>query len=387
MKSFNNLLIIFFLICPYITFNKHIKNKKLNVLFCVKKFPTKGSWFILNQMTEFIEDGHSITILTRDPGDISAIESHPDIANYNLHYKTFHNYLPKNRRSFDIILCQFSSLAPYAINFIDEYNVKGKLFIFIRGAFCHRHDKHKKLREKIFKQGDLFLGVCEFSKQQAIQLGCDPEKVSIIRSTVDCDKFTYRKRSLPVNIIKIVTVCRLTEQKGVEYAIKAVEKLLKKYPNCSYQIIGTGKLLKKLSNLIKDLHLEKQIFLEGWKDPNEIQKILDKAHIFLHPSVTQKNGGSEGIPTAIMEAMAMGLPVISTYHAGIPELINNKKSGLLAQEKNVSELTQKIIYLIEHPKIWDKIEKAGRRAVEKNHDKITENKRFIKLCKKYVFSK
>ncbi len=388
MNNRKTLLAIFFL-SSFFPILSLAANRKLNVLFCVKSFPAYTNWFILNQMTEFIEAGHNITILARDPRFTTANDHHPDIVRYNLLEKTFVGHLPDDLRSFDIILCQFSSLAPYAIDFIEKYDIKGKLFVFVRGAFCYRHAsaRHKELRKRIFKKTFIFFTVCKFSKDQLARLGCNANKIEVIHSTIDCNEFSYKPRSAPKDKINIITTCRLVEQKGLEYAIKAIRKVLKKHPNCEYKIIGDGNLREKLTQLIYSLHLEKKVFLLGWKTPGELREILDEAHIFLHPSITRKNGGCEGIPNSVMEALAKGIPAICTYHAGIPELIKDGITGFLVPEKDVRALAKKIEFLIEHPEIWNTIGWAGRKAVEKNFDKQTENKRFMNLCKKYVFSK
>ena len=388
MNNRRSLLAIFFL-AFFFPILSLAANRKLNVLFCVKSFPAYTNWFILNQMTEFVEAGHNITILSRDPKFTTANDHHPDIVRYNLLEKTFVDHLPDDLRSFDIILCQFSSLAPYAIDFIEKYNIAGKLFVFVRGAFCYRHAsvRHKKLRKKIFKKAFKLFPVCKFSEDQLIQLGCDPNKIKIIHSTIDCNKFPYKQRPLPQGKIKIVTTSRLTEQKGLEYAIKAMKAVLAKHPNCEYKIIGDGELREKLTQLIYSLHLEKNVFLVGWKTPDALRKILYKSHFFLHPSVTRISGGHEATPTSIMEALATGLPAICTYHAGIPELIEEGITGFLVPEKDENALAKKIEFLIEHPEIWNRIGLAGRKAVEKNYDKKTENKKFINFCRKYIFSK
>jgi colanic acid/amylovoran biosynthesis glycosyltransferase len=360
--------------------------QKLRVLFCVKSFPSYTSWFILNQITEFIRQGHDVTILARDHQLTTVNNTHPEIIHLRLLEKTYINTLPEHKHSFDIILCQFSSLAPYVIDFTEKYHITGKLFVFVRGAFCYRKKQHEKIRKKIFEKTDMFLSVCEFSKNQLVALGCDPKKIKIVHSTIDTHTFSYTPRQTPKDTIHIITTSRLSEQKGLEYAIKAVKDVLKQHPNCDYTIIGDGKIRKKIEQLIINFDLEKKIFLLGWKKPDEIIAILDNSHIFLHPSITTSNGGSEGIPTSIMEAMALGIPVVATAHAGIPELIENDITGFLVPEKNSKELAEKVVFLIKNQKLWNKIGIAGRKAVEKEFDKTTENQKFINFCKKYVFS-
>jgi colanic acid/amylovoran biosynthesis glycosyltransferase len=109
---------------------------------------------------------------------------------------------------------------------------------------------------------------------------------------------------------------------------------------------------------------------------------MSESDIFLAPSVTSLNGDQEGIPVVLMEALASGMPVISTYHSGIPELIEDGKSGFLTPERDVDALTEKICYLIEHNEKWQDIGNCGRKQVEEKYDinilnerlKLTYNK-------------
>ena len=138
-------------------------------------------------------------------------------------------------------------------------------------------------------------------------------------------------------MIRFVSVCRLIEKKGMRYAIKAIAKVIKKYKNIHFTIIGDGPLKKELKKLIKKRKIRNHVTLFGWATHDQIVNILDQSHIFLLPSITAENGDEEGIANALKEAMAMGLVSIGTWHAGNPELIDDSISGFLVPQKN-SEL-------------------------------------------------
>ena len=110
----------------------------------------------------------------------------------------------------------------------------------------------------------------------------------------------------------------------------------------------------------------------------ELPKILGKAHIFILASVTASSSNEEGIPNALKEAMATGLPVVSTYHAGIPELVEDGVTGFLVPERNVDLLADKLEYLITHPERWLKMGREGRKKMRYEFD----NKRVIKQIEK-----
>jgi len=106
----------------------------------------------------------------------------------------------------------------------------------------------------------------------------------------------------------------------------------------------------------------------GWKDQQEIIEILKKSHIFIAPSVTAKSGDQDAPVNVLKEAMAIGLPVISTYHGGIPELIQDNISGFLVPERDADAIAEKISYLLDNSQIWVPITQAARLQVEENYD-------------------
>src|SRR5947207_9423169 len=129
-------------------------------------------------------------------------------------------------------------------------------------------------------------------------------------------------------------------------------KLIRIYPNVRYTIVGDGPERNNLEQLILSLKLHNNIILSGWKTQDEVACLLDQSHIFLLPSIKAADGNEEGIPNALKEAMAMGLPVIATHHAGNAELIKDGVSGYLVPQKNTTELFNKMLYLAQHPRDW-----------------------------------
>jgi colanic acid/amylovoran biosynthesis glycosyltransferase len=370
-KEYISILLFFFLL-----FLESFSDS-LNVLFCVRRFPTNTAWFIVNQMIAFIKEGHNITIYTEHFDQDSINMNHPDIVEYNLVNKT--HTLLNMQKEFDIILCQSAFLAPKIIALRDQGKLSGKLIIFVREAF---KEPLLAQKQKIFSRVDLIMPVCEYFKNRLVDLGCNPDKIVVLHSAIDTKKFSFKKRTKEKNnpIIKLVTVSRLNEKKGIHFVLYAIKSILKKHPNIQYTVLGDGNYKAKLEQLIKKLNLNKVVCLLGWKCPEEVKKNLDDAHIFVLASATSSKGHEEGIPNALMEACACGLPVISTKHAGIPELVLNGKSGFLVPEHNIEILAKKLDYLMRHSKLWPKMGIAGRKMVEQYFDRTIENKKLIDIC-------
>jgi colanic acid/amylovoran biosynthesis glycosyltransferase len=181
-----------------------------------------------------------------------------------------------------------------------------------------------------------------------------------------------------------VTIARLVEKKGVEYGIRAVAKLVRAKLSIEYHVIGDGPLREDLRQLIQELDANDTVKLLGWKQQQEVVEILNNAHIMLAPSVTSQDGDQEGIPVSLMEAMARGLPIVSTQHSGIPELIENGVSGFLVPEQDVDALAEKLGYLIEHPEVWPEMGRAGRVYVEKHYDINKLNNQLVEIYQKLL---
>jgi colanic acid/amylovoran biosynthesis glycosyltransferase len=108
-------------------------------------------------------------------------------------------------------------------------------------------------------------------------------------------------------------------------------------------------------------------FINGLVD-DEMRAVYDRAQIFILPCVQAQDHDQEGIPNVLKEAMATGLPVISTRHSGIPELIHDGIFGFLVPERDVDALAEKCEYLISHPRRCVEMGRAGRKFVEENFE-------------------
>ena len=106
---------------------------------------------------------------------------------------------------------------------------------------------------------------------------------------------------------------------------------------------------------------------------------MNESHIFILSSITAKDGDQEGQGLVLQEAQAMGLPILSTYHNGIPEGVVDKKSGFLVPERDVDALADRLNYLIEHPNTWQDMGKTGREFVEKKYDIKKLNQKLVEI--------
>ena len=146
-----------------------------------------------------------------------------------------------------------------------------------------------------------------------------------------------------------------------------------------YHVIGDGPLHDELRGLIERLGITAHVQLHGAKSNDDVLLLLDSADVLLAPSVTATNGEAEGIPNAVKEAMATGLPVIATRHSGIPELVEDGVSGYLVPERDAAALAERLTYLNEHSELWRDMGRRGREKIEREFDTRSLNDTLVKL--------
>jgi colanic acid/amylovoran biosynthesis glycosyltransferase len=234
--------------------------------------------------------------------------------------------------------------------------------------------------DELFREGDLFIPVSQSLKNRIVLKGCSRKKIIVLHSGINCEKLTFSERNQSSGEpTKVITLARLVEKKGICNGIKAIAQVVKTGRYVNYVVVGDGKLKCKLELLIKELNVESHVQLLGWRNYEEAISLLQNSHIMLAPSITAANGDQEGIPNAIKEAMAMGLPVISTIHGGIPELVEDGISGFLVKEGDIDALTYRLSYLIDHPETWATMGRAGHNFVKQNYDINKLNDRLVDL--------
>jgi colanic acid/amylovoran biosynthesis glycosyltransferase len=406
----------------------------MKVAFIVTEFPSLSQTFVLNQITGLIDRGHDVDIFANGIADDSKI--HEDVRKYNLLDRTcyYREIIPKNKlfrlikaanyvvrymlkrpavvlRSlniikygrkaasfnlffktipfmdkgpYDIIHCHFGPTGNLAVLLKEVGAIRGKVITAFHGYDLSSYigKNGNRVYEKLFEKGELFLPISRRWKKKLIKLGCPKGKVLVHRMGIDVGRLGFLQRKIWKNgKINILSVARLVEKKGVEYGIQAVAKVLKDYPDLQYSIAGDGSLKRDLVRLINKLDIDENVKLLGWKQQNEISELMSHADILLAPSVTGKGGDQEGIPVVLMEAMARGLPVISTYHSGIPELVQDGISGFLLRERDVDGLAEKLEHLITHPEMRDQMGAEGRKYVEENYNIDKLNNRLVEIYK------
>jgi colanic acid/amylovoran biosynthesis glycosyltransferase len=219
----------------------------------------------------------------------------------------------------------------------------------------------------LFEQGDQFFPVCDYLADRINSWGCPSEKIRVLYGGVDLSQFHYRP--LPQReTLNILSMGRLVEKKGHHVLMKAFQRIKNRFPHATLTIIGGGELEEYLKSLASQLNLGDSFRLLKHLPKDKVREHMANADLFCAASLTASNGDVEGIPNTLKEAMATGVPVLSTYHAGIPELITPGKEGLLAKENDVDELAEAIEFMFTHREQWETYTTAARQKVEQAFD-------------------
>jgi len=392
----------------------------MKVAFVLRKFPVLSETFILEQIVGLIEQGIEVDIFALFEGDCS--DTHPLMESYKLLERTrfpkvpcdsrllprFLNFFtqlkgPKSRsvgarlRSvnflkyryqalflnlfyfsgmfeertvYDIVHCHFGMYGLIGVDLRDLGLISGKVITSFHGIDIHVYPKQygRSVYKRLLLQGDHFTVNSDFTKDCLVKLGCPVEKISKLPVGLRTSQYAAAAPKSVDGTMKVLTVGRLVEKKGIEYGIRAIAQLYSRFPMLRYDIVGEGPLKDNLARLIESINATEYIRLLGPRNQDELRELYAESEIFLLPSVTASNGDMEGQGLVLQEAQASSIPVVSTLHNGIPEGILPDDSGFLVPERDITALATRIADLAVDPSLRKKMGLTGRKFVRDHFD-------------------
>jgi glycosyltransferase involved in cell wall biosynthesis len=391
-------------------------SKRLRVAYLVKTFPRLSETFILNEILGVEELGLELEIfsLRRLPPESEPV--HPDVAKV----KGPVRYIPSFVRPLwppGLALLLFSQLAllfaapvryfaAVRFHFGSGNNPRLKDFLQAgylaralgRGKFTHLHAhfanlpttvaeivKHltgirysftahakdvyltpaSELSRKI-KEAECVLTCTGVNQRYLAGLADQGTPVRLAYHGIDVNRFrVLRSGDPPQNgeVPLILSVARLCEKKGLEFLIEACRILVDRGVAFQCQIVGYGPLEDKLQKMIASLALPDRVFLVGKMTQDQLAQLYPRADLFVLPCLVLKNGDQDGIPNVLFEAMVCGVPIISTEIAGVRELIEHQKNGLLVEQRNSLALADAMELLLASPRLRNDLARQGRQTV------------------------
>jgi colanic acid/amylovoran biosynthesis glycosyltransferase len=232
-------------------------------------------------------------------------------------------------------------------------------------------EKGPDVYSSLFQTADLVTANSSYTRGRLLALGCPLAKVRVLHMGVDPSSYPFRERTSPQEgPVQVLSVGRLVEKKGFEYALRAMSlaRCGPAAPDVRYAIVGEGPLRQELRTLAESLGVADRVTFYGVGDEQFVRDRMSEAHIFMAPSVTAANGDVEGQGLVLQEAQACGLPVLATEHNGFPEGIVPGRSGFLVPERDPVALARRLLFMVEHAHLWPEWGRAGRLHVEENYD-------------------
>jgi colanic acid/amylovoran biosynthesis glycosyltransferase len=255
-------------------------------------------------------------------------------------------------------------------------------FLGIDASKYLRLPEWRKKYRRLFAEGDLFLALGPRMREALAGAGCPADKIKVHNLGIIVEEFPFRERRLEENEqVMILMGASFREKKGIPYALAAAAILKARAIAFQLVIAGDGPLRSQIEQQITTLGLWENVKLLGYVAPAAFRRLMEQAHLLILPSLTASDGDMEGTPFVLMEALAMGIPVVSTYHADIPEIVKDGVNGYLVPEKDAEALAERLIHLIEHPEAWGAMGRAGREHVMEHFN--AENQ-FAKLLQIYA---
>ena len=242
---------------------------------------------------------------------------------------------------------------------------------------AHSHDIYTQTKEKLANKIEKakFVITCTrynfdylTSISREIQ---DSLKIHCIYHGINSDEWKFSPqltKNDKDSSVNILTIARLVEKKGLFFLIEAIEILIKRNYSVNCTIIGSGSLFQRLNKLIVSKNITQYITILSGQTPKEIAQCFHKNDFFVLPSIIASNGDRDGLPNVLLEALASGIPVITTPVSAIPELIQDNVTGFFVPEKNSVAIADTICHLIEQQELCRTVAFNGMQKLKAEFD-------------------
>jgi colanic acid/amylovoran biosynthesis glycosyltransferase len=248
----------------------------------------------------------------------------------------------------------------------------------------HAHDifvEDQLLSEKL-SGAEFAVTISEFNRKRLQRrFGLEAvRRLHVVHCGVSPSELVYRRQNRETSYV--LSVARLESIKGLEYLVAACESLQRRGVLVRCDIVGEGRCRRQLEGEIARRGLKNMVRLVGAKPQQRVRELLYEASVFVLPSIVSESGDSDGIPVVLMEAMAAGVPVVSTTVSGIPELVKDGVSGLLVAPRDGKGLADAIQRLLTDAELRSRLAVAARKTVEEHFDVDAETETLLGLFRK-----
>jgi glycosyltransferase involved in cell wall biosynthesis len=290
-----------------------------------------------------------------------------------------------HHKNYDHILAywgNYSASCAYLFHRLKAQSVPFSMFLH---AGIDLYQDQVYLREKLLYADNIFV-VCDFNRQFIRNRYADiypsiSKKIYEYHLGLDFAEFPYQPNGRPPQ--KLLAVGAFEKYKGFDYLLKAAAELSRRGIEYDLDLVGDGVEANSLKNLARQLSITDKVRFLGWLKPAEVRKAMQQATIFVHPS----NGVGDAVPTVIKESIALGTPVVASHLAGIPELLNAGKCGILVPPSNPTALADAIQALLRNPDLRRMYADLAREHAEEKFDLWRNGKKLAEILNSTIRQK
>jgi colanic acid/amylovoran biosynthesis glycosyltransferase len=280
---------------------------------------------------------------------------------FNSEEEAFISSLKKNK--IQVVLAQYGVTAHRIVDICKHLKIPLVTHFHGYDASMHSFIESCGNYKKVFDYSAAVIAVSQTMKERLLQIGCPANKL-VYNPYGPNDSFLALKPEFLTE--SFIGVGRFVDKKAPYYIILSFQKVLSKYPDAKLILGGDGPLFEVCHNLVKYLKIEQSVILPGPVSREKFIDYLASARAFVQHSVTAISGDQEGTPVAILEASAAGLPVISTRHAGIKDVVLEGETGYLVNEHDVDGMAEKMLMLLSNKELAVRLGKNGKERINKH---------------------
>lgn len=263
----------------------------------------------------------------------------------------------------EAVLTEYGASGVEMMNICDELGIP--LIVHFHGYDAYRQDMMESFGvhyPEMFRKASAIVAVSNHMRDRLKALGAPEQKLRLNHYGPDAKYFKYNDagKNPPV----IVAVGRFAETKSPHLTILAFKKVVDAFPEARLIMAGHGHLWEACRILAKSLGIDHAVQFKGVLSHGEVGEIMAKARMFVQHSITTPLNDTEGTPLAVLEASAAGLPVVSTLHAGIPDVVIEGESGLLVNEGDIDGMAENMLKLLQDQNMASRLGKAGHERIK-----------------------
>ena len=282
------------------------------------------------------------------------------------------------------VTCCFAEFGPIGVGAMNACEKLGiDLIVHFHGYDAFKYDvidHYKDKYARLFTFAKSVISVSTSMTEQLVSLGCNPDKIKYL----PCLPYNgFSNHQYQNSGQHLLTVGRFVEKKAPWLTLLAFQKVLQQCPDASLTMVGDGPLLPVCKSLCDDLAIPNVRFL-GAKSHDDVATLMQEATIYVQHSVVSSDGDREGTPVSVSEAMLGGLPVVSTRHQGIADLIQDGETGFVVDEHDTSAMAAKIVTLLNDEVLRLTLSVAAKQSIEALKQMIGEEAYFASLRQQHA---